>query len=173
MLRVAGPFSPKERRKMTESAFLPLSSGEKGPIAKQWEERPLFRDGFRQFFRLMHMNKISLAKHLRSNMTSAERNLWYRLRAKRLNGFKFYRQVPIGPYIVDFVNHEFGLVIELDGATHSDSPALKYDAARTEFLQVHGYQVIRTWNHEVFENISGVCDRIVFTLEAIKAEQQK
>jgi very-short-patch-repair endonuclease len=119
------------------------------------------------------MNKISLAKHLRSNMTSAECNLWYRLRAKRLNGFKFYRQVPIGPYIVDFVNHEFGLVIELDGATHSDSAALKYDTARTAFLEAQGYQVIRTWNHEVFENISGVCDRIVFTLEAIKAERSK
>jgi very-short-patch-repair endonuclease len=119
------------------------------------------------------MNKISLAKHLRSNMTSAERNLWYRLRAKRLNGFKFYRQVPIGPYIVDFVNHEFRVVIELDGVTHSDSEALRHDASRTAYLEAQGYQVMRTWNHEVFENIGGVCDRIVFTLEAIQAERLK
>jgi very-short-patch-repair endonuclease len=121
----------------------------------------------------MYMKKILLAKHLRSNMTSAERNLWYRLRAKRLNGFKFYRQVPIGPYIVDFVNHEFGLVIELDGATHSDPSALKHDELRSNYLEAQSYQVMRTWNHEVFENISGVCDRIVWTLEAIKAERPK
>ena len=58
------------------------------------------------------------AKKLRSNMTDAERRLWYRLRAHRFGGVKFKRQVPIGPYIVDFACLSRKLILEIDGGQH-------------------------------------------------------
>jgi very-short-patch-repair endonuclease len=108
------------------------------------------------------------AKRLRREMTEAERRLWYHLRAGRLNGFKFYRQVPLGPYIVDFINHQFGLVVEVDGATHGEDHEVAHDTRRTAFLEARGLRVLRAWNHDVFTNINGVCDTIVFALEELR-----
>ena len=65
---------------------------------------------------------LTQAKRLRSNMTDAERRLWYRLRAHRFNGHKFKRQVPIGPYVVDFACLGRKLIIEVDGGQHADNP---------------------------------------------------
>ena len=110
----------------------------------------------------------ALAKRLRSNMTEAERRLWFHLRANRLNGHKFYRQVPIGPYVVDFINHEIGLVIEVDGATHGATHELIRDERRTRFLENQGMKVMRVGNHDVFTNINGVCDGILLRLEELK-----
>ncbi len=111
------------------------------------------------------------AKRLRRNMTAAERRLWYHLRGKRLNGFKFYRQVPIGPYIVDFINHEFGLVIEIDGVTHGEAHELARDQRRTAYLAARGLCTLRAWNIDIFTNINGVCDTIVMTLEALRTSK--
>ena len=61
------------------------------------------------------------AKGLRTRMTDAERLLWKHLRAHRLNGQKFRRQQPIGPYIVDFVHLGARLIVEADGGQHNDS----------------------------------------------------
>ncbi len=61
---------------------------------------------------------LGRAKQLRSNMTDAERRLWYRLRAHRFGGYKFKRQVPIGPYVVDFACVARRLVLEIDGEQH-------------------------------------------------------
>ncbi|MCP1642776.1 very-short-patch-repair endonuclease [Pseudomonas citronellolis] len=55
------------------------------------------------------------ARELRRRQTDAERLLWSRLRDRRLLGWKFRRQVPLGPYVVDFYCHERQLVVELDG----------------------------------------------------------
>jgi len=91
------------------------------------------------------------AKQLRRDSTDAEKTLWRLLRARQLNGVKFRRQHPIGPYIVDFVCLEQHLVIELDGGQHAlDSPA------RTRFLESEGYRVLRFWNNEVLANPEGV-----------------
>ncbi len=108
------------------------------------------------------------AKRLRRDMTEAERRLWYHLRGNRLNGLKFYRQVPIGPYIVDFINHEYGLVIEVDGATHGEAHELAHDNRRTAYLEARGFSVLRAWNGDVFTNIGGVCDTILMALEALR-----
>ncbi len=105
------------------------------------------------------------AKRLRREMTEAERRLWYHLRGNRLNGYKFARQVPVGPYIVDFINHEYGLVIEVDGATHGEAHELSHDAKRTAFLEARGLRVLRALNIDVFTNINGVCDTILLALE--------
>jgi very-short-patch-repair endonuclease len=91
------------------------------------------------------------ACNLRKNSTDAERHLWYHLRANRL-GFKFKKQVPIGTYIIDFVCLEKRLIIELNSAQHIDNQ--RYDTKRTEWLMTHGFNVLRFWNHDVFQQTS-------------------
>jgi very-short-patch-repair endonuclease len=103
------------------------------------------------------VTKTNLARQLRKNSTAAERKLWRYLQARSLAGFKFVRQRPIGPYIVDFVCRERRLVIEVDGGQHADN---KRDAIREQWLVAHRYRVLRFWNNEVLENIEGVWDLI-------------
>ena len=97
---------------------------------------------------------INRAKELRHEATDVERRLWNHLRSRQFEGFKFRRQRPIGPYIVDFVCLESELVIELDGGQHADQA--DYDARRDAYLRQKGYRVIRFWNNDVIENIEGV-----------------
>ena len=78
------------------------------------------------------------ARNLRREQTEAERQLWRRLRARGLKGFKFLRQEPIGPYFADFVCREEKLVVEVDGATHSTDHEVGYDERRAGFLLSHG-----------------------------------
>ncbi|UTP39885.1 endonuclease domain-containing protein [Phenylobacterium sp. LH3H17] len=99
------------------------------------------------------------ARALRANDTRAEARLWEVLRNRRLGGWKWRRQVPVGAYIVDFLCLENRLVIELDGAQHAD--AVAYDERRTAFLQTQGFTILRFWNHAVFEGREGVCDAIL------------
>ena len=80
-----------------------------------------------------------------------------------LNVF-FYRQVPVGPYIVDFINHEFGVVIEVDGATHGDAEEVARDEKRSAYLQSKGLHVHRVGNLDVYENLIGVCDGILLVM---------
>jgi very-short-patch-repair endonuclease len=91
-------------------------------------------------------------------MTDAERKLWLALRAHRLNGLSFRRQVPVGPYIVDFVCHDARLIVEVDGGQHADSVA---DQRRDAWLESAGYRVLRFWNNEVLGNLDGVLSQIV------------
>jgi very-short-patch-repair endonuclease len=88
-----------------------------------------------------------------------ERRLWAALRARRLRGLKFRRQVPIAGYIVDFACYTLPLVVELDGGQHAH--ARSRDAVRDAALSEAGYTVLRFWNNEVAENLQGVCARIV------------
>ncbi len=103
------------------------------------------------------------AKTLRSNMTDAERRLWYFLRAHRFKGTKFKRQAIIGRCIVEFVCFEKHLVIEVDGSQHADSEA---DRLRTRWLEDQGFRVLRFWNNEVLKNTSGVLDTIMVAIES-------
>ena len=70
-----------------------------------------------------HSRPQAFARHLRKNMTDAERHLWQHLRHKQLHGIKFRRQQSIGTYIVDFVSMEHRLVLELDGSQHMEQVA--------------------------------------------------
>jgi very-short-patch-repair endonuclease len=92
------------------------------------------------------------AAALRRAMTDAERQLWFALRDRRLDGFKFRRQATIGDYVVDFLCVEAWLVIELDGGQHNEAR----DAFRTAAIEARGYGVMRFWNNEVIENFEGV-----------------
>jgi very-short-patch-repair endonuclease len=95
-----------------------------------------------------------MARRLRSDMTEAEKRIWYLLRRRQFGGLNFRRQVPIDPYIVDFACLTKRLVIELDGGQHDARSA--QDAARTAWLEAQGYRVLRFWNNEVFENLDAV-----------------
>ena len=99
-----------------------------------------------------------MAKILREQSTNAERLLWQQLRSKQLDGYKFWRQEPIGPYIVDFVNYEKRIVIELDGGQHAIDK--DNDQIRDTWLTVEGFKVLRFWNNEIFENMESVVEII-------------
>jgi len=81
------------------------------------------------------------ARTLRHEMTEAERWLWQILRLRQTQGNRFRRQVPIGPFIVDFVCHEARLIVEIDGGQHD--PSSEVEASRTRFLEGEGYRVLR------------------------------
>ena len=100
----------------------------------------------------------SLARKLRQQATDAERMLWTHLRAHRMAGYKFRRQVVIEPYIVDFVCLEARLVVEADGGQHLEQ--VEDDLKRSIFLESLGYKVIRFWNHEILGDIHIVLERI-------------
>jgi very-short-patch-repair endonuclease len=99
------------------------------------------------------------ARRLRRDQSDAERRVWFNLRDRRLDGWKFSRQKPIGPYVVDFICREAGLVVEIDGGQHADQ--LAEDAARTKYLESLGYRVLRFWNNEVLLNTEGVMESIL------------
>jgi very-short-patch-repair endonuclease len=105
--------------------------------------------------------KTERARRLRSAMTEAEGALWYRLRARRLNGHKFARQEPIGPYTVDFVCRERRLIVEVDGGQHAES---QRDAVRDKWLADRNYRVMRFWNNDVTRNLAGVLEAIATAL---------
>ena len=101
------------------------------------------------------------SKELRKNSTPAEQILWYYLRNKQLNGLKFRRQEAFGNYILDFVCYEKKLVIELDGGGHLEEKQKQHDEIRDKFIIDNGYQVLRIFNNEIFNNIEGVIEEIL------------
>jgi very-short-patch-repair endonuclease len=107
--------------------------------------------------------KVPTARRLRRDSTDAERTLWLQLRDRRLEGWKFRRQVSIDPYIIDFLCLDAKLVIEVDGGQHDENRAK--DEVRTRFLEGFGLRVIRFWNHEVLGNLEGVRERILIELK--------
>ena len=105
------------------------------------------------------------AQDLRNNATDAERRLWAHLRHRRLGGFKFSRQMSVGPFVCDFLCRERGLVVELDGGQHAERTA--QDERRTAFLNAEGLAVLRFWNNDVFENMEGVLQTILRNLQQL------
>jgi len=102
------------------------------------------------------------ARALRTQMTDAERLLWHHLRAHRFHGLGFRRQVPLGPYVADFLCEAQRLVVEVDGGQHADRSV--EDAQRTQWLEAHGYRVVRFWNNEVLANMEGVWEALTASL---------
>ena len=103
-------------------------------------------------------------RQLRRTASVAENRLWYVLRNRGLGGWKFVRQLPIGPYIADFACREAALVIEVDGGQHAENGA---DEKRTEFLNAEGYSVLRFWNNDVLNNRDTVCELILGVIEGV------
>lgn len=103
---------------------------------------------------------IEAARELRRRMTTAEKLLWDRLRGKSFREWKFYRQVPIDRFIVDFYCPGASLIIELDGSIHDEADIQEYDDLREEFLREKDFHILRFRNEEVMKDLQGVCQRI-------------
>lgn len=101
------------------------------------------------------------ARELRKNMTDAERQLWTRLRKKQLLGFQFYRQKPIGGFIVDFYAPAAHLVIEVDGSQHFEEEHHLKDVLRDQYLAELGLVVMRFDNLQVLRDTEAVVNAIV------------
>jgi very-short-patch-repair endonuclease len=99
---------------------------------------------------------VNSARRLRRDQTDAERVLWFRLRDRRLEGWKFRRQAP------DFICADANVIVELDGGQHSMQT--RKDAERTAVLESMGYLVLRFWNNDVLANTVGVLETILHTL---------
>jgi very-short-patch-repair endonuclease len=100
--------------------------------------------------------RVLRTRTLRRAMTDAERKLWWHLRRLRFGKSHFRRQATIGPYFADFACHEGRLVIEVDGGGHAEPGQMVADAARTKFMEAHGYCVLRFWNNDVLNDIEAV-----------------
>ncbi|MGA3402418.1 MAG: DUF559 domain-containing protein [Acetobacteraceae bacterium] len=108
------------------------------------------------------------ARAMRRVPTEPERLLWARLRDRRLGGYKFRRQHPIGAFVADFACLERRLIVEAEGGQHVES---EYDAFRSEWLHAQGWRVIRFWNNEVRENPNGVAEAILLVLQGREASK--
>jgi len=100
------------------------------------------------------------ARNLRKEMTDSEQVLWSRLRRKQILGIQFYRQKPIGPYIVDFYAPAAKLVIEADGSQHMEIEHREYDTVRDAFLKENGLLVLRFDNLQVLKETDSVVGEI-------------
>jgi very-short-patch-repair endonuclease len=113
----------------------------------------------KQHHREMHQR----AKELRQSQTPAEKKLWEILRNRKLAGYKFRRQHPLGPFIVDFFCDEARLVVELDGGVHNRQ--LGYDKARERWLEENGYKVLRFGNEMIEKDKEGIEANILIACE--------
>jgi len=97
--------------------------------------------------------RVPRARTLRRDATEAEKKLWQHLRQPPFRAHHFRCQATIGPFFADFASHQARLIIEVDGGQHSDSAS---DDVRTRNLEANGYRLLRFWNNDVLENMSGV-----------------
>ena len=104
--------------------------------------------------------KISFARRLRKTLTPGEKALWRKLRAQQFHGFKFRRQVPLGPYIVDFLCVEKKIIIEIDGDSHFEPGAQKRDEKRELYLRSLGFEVLRFENRRAVHQVDLVLTAI-------------
>ncbi len=106
--------------------------------------------------------KTERARELRKVENEAEERLWCELRDRRLNGYKFVRQLPIGPYFADFACREANLVVEVDGSQHAGS---KRDIVRDDTMSGNGWSVLRFWHTDVLKERDSVLETIVAALD--------
>jgi very-short-patch-repair endonuclease len=138
-------------------ALLPLPrAGEGGVEGERTRLPPLPRAGEGRG----EGERTRRARALRAASSDAERALWQHLRDRRLEGFKFRRQVPIGPFFADFACIEARLVIELDGGQHFEPASEAADTRRTQQLARHGYTVLRFDNRQMLVQGEAVLGRI-------------
>ena len=152
--------SPRSRSARVDPPPLNGRGGNSAPPPSAGEGQPERSDGRERGRQKLLRER---AKSMRSQQTPAEHRLWQILRAKRLAGFKFKRQVPIDGYIVDFACVQQRLIVEADGGQHSQSA---HDEKRDGSLRSQGFRVLRFWNSDIFENEEGVLTSILNALTA-------
>ena len=104
---------------------------------------------------------VQTARRLRRQLTDAEQVLWSALRDSRMQGIKFRRQHPFGPYVLDFFCVNAQLAVELDGGIHDQPEQKDYDAERTAFLEANGLRVLRFRNEEIADKLDDVMRAIL------------
>ncbi|MEW6124983.1 MAG: endonuclease domain-containing protein [Pseudomonadota bacterium] len=140
----------------------PLPRGERGATAVTGLPSPLAGEGGARHSRVTDEGAtVARARALRRTMTDAERKLWTLLRDRRLAGAKFRRQVPIGPYVADFLSYPHRIVVEADGGQHAESAR---DTVRDRWLGENGFRVFRFWNTDVLANPEGVLTALLDAL---------
>ena len=105
------------------------------------------------------------ATRLRKSMTGTELRIWIRIRGRRMDGWKFRRQHPIGPFVVDFYCPAARLVVEVDGPIHEFEENWAYDMRRQAWLENKGYRVLRIPHHWIDEDIESATETIRVTLD--------
>lgn len=110
------------------------------------------------------------ATEMRREPTEPEKRLWRALSRSKLGGYKFRRQSVIGPFIADFMCSQKGLIVEVDGHTHSDPTA---DARRDAKLAEMGFRVFRVTNDEMMGNIEGVCEALLALLSEMPSRFER
>ena len=108
----------------------------------------------------------SRERGLRRQQTDAELLIWQCLRGRRLHECKFRRQHRVGPFYLDFICLEIGLIVELDGSQHLEPQQQHADGLRTLYLERMGYRVLRFWNEEVLRDTDSVLDEIARAVQA-------
>ncbi|MGV9010632.1 endonuclease domain-containing protein [Brevundimonas sp.] len=106
---------------------------------------------------------VERARDLRRRLTPPEARLWVRLRREQLRGFRFRRQHPVGPYVLDFYCAEAKLAVEVDGQSHDHPDRIAHDRRRTAWLATQGIRVIRLAAEDVRVNLDGVLEFIART----------
>ena len=104
------------------------------------------------------------ARTLRKNMTDSELKLWSRIRRRQIFGLQFYRQRPIGNYIVDFYCPKAQLVLEVDGLQHMQELAVRKDNYRDSYLKQQGIKVLKFDNLQVLKQLDAVVEKVYQTV---------
>ena len=131
--------------------FSPLKKGGRGDLKNQ----PMLK---------YNPNLKANARQLRQNLTDSELSLWRRLRGKQLADVQFYRQKPIGDYVVDFYAPKAKLAIEIDGSQHLEAPHIEKDRERDEHLGRLGLMVLRINSRQVLKETEAVVEFIYQTI---------
>ena len=126
-------------------------------MAKQNDQLEMYYGALTRNFEYVKQNRV--------NSTPAENALWEELRNKKLKGYKFRRQHPVGIFILDFYCHLAKLAIEIDGEYHLEQEQQLYDRARTELLNQAGIKELRFTNQDILTNLPSVLDAIIQILE--------
>lgn len=100
--------------------------------------------------------KTFTARRLRKDETLSEKRLWEQLRNRTLDGHKFVRQSPVGPYIADFMCRESWLIVEVDGATHATTAEIEHDRIRARHLETQGFHILRFQYDEIINGMDEV-----------------
>ena len=107
-----------------------------------------------------NQNLKIFSRGLRCNLTDAEKLLWLKIRRKQVNNYQFFRQKPIGKYIVDFYCKDCNLIIEIDGGQHCEDKYITKDKLREKYLNSLGLKVIRFSNLDILKNVDNVLIKI-------------
>ena len=110
----------------------------------------------------------SRRRELRRDQTDTEKLLWWQLRARQMLGMKFFRQYSIGKYILDFYCPKVRLAIELDGGQHNKDMMRLKDEERTCYIEDQDIRVIRFWNNDLTDNLTGVLEKILTEIQQRK-----